>query len=247
LNTSKAVVCVHGAGLDRREFLRTMPILHKAGYSVLLFDCREHGISSSSFNGISFGLREHNDVIHAEKYMKNTLRFEKIAVLGTSQGGTSVLLASAKEDGIDAVIAENPFTSLDELISDVIDQLLKTQPDWTQDTGIASYLISVGDLVPMWFRTFLKFAVKTKVVLLANEGQYINPIDVIHNLNQPVLLIHGTADQLIPLHHSQKLFRRAQEPKHLWEAEGGDHSAIYNRYPKEYEQNVIGFLQQYIG
>jgi len=162
LNTSKAVVCVHGAGLDRREFLRTMPILHKAGYSVLLFDCREHGISSSSFNGISFGLREHNDVIHAVKFMKNTLRFEKIAVLGTSQGGTSVLLASAKEDGIDAVIAENPFTSLDELISDVIDQLLKTQPDWTQDTGIASYLISVGDLVPMWFRTFLKFAVKNQ-------------------------------------------------------------------------------------
>jgi len=49
------IIAIHGAGVDRREFLRFTPWFHEAGFEVLLFDCREHGISSGTGRGVSYG------------------------------------------------------------------------------------------------------------------------------------------------------------------------------------------------
>jgi len=76
-NSTRGVVAVHGAGLDRREFLKLTPMLYKAGYHLLLFDCREHGISSGSFRGFTYGLREHADVIAAVKYFRSVHNMKK--------------------------------------------------------------------------------------------------------------------------------------------------------------------------
>lgn len=32
----------------------------------------------------------------------------------------------------------------------------------------------------------------------------------------PILIIHGTADKIIPVHHAQRLYAAASEPKQLW-------------------------------
>jgi fermentation-respiration switch protein FrsA (DUF1100 family) len=43
------------------------------------------------------------------------------------------------------------------------------------------------------------------------------PIDVIGALApMPVLVIHGEADQVVPVHHGQALFDAAGRPKGLW-------------------------------
>jgi len=246
-NSTRAVVAVHGAGLDRREFLKLTPILHNAGYNILLFDCREHGISTGSLRGFSYGIREHADVIAAVKYMKNIRKMNKIAVVGTSQGATSTILAASKEDAIDAVFLENPFFSFDDLLTDVINGLLNTKPTWTEDSGmLASMLVSSGEYIPNWFRTFLKKATMMKVIYSANEGNIINAGDVIGKLHQPLFLLHGTSDSLIPIRHTLRLFETAHEPKLLWVAEGCEHAAIYNKYPKEYAEKLTGFLKEYL-
>jgi fermentation-respiration switch protein FrsA (DUF1100 family) len=43
----------------------------------------------------------------------------------------------------------------------------------------------------------------------------------------PFLLIHGTADQVIPYAHSKRLFEKAGEPKRLVTIEGGAHIAAF--------------------
>jgi len=244
-NSTRGIVAVHGAGADRREFLRMLPLFHKAGFHVLMFDCREHGTSSGTFRGVSFGLREHVDVLHAIKYMKNVLGISKIAIVGTSQGGSSVLMAASKSRDVVAVVAENPFSSMEEMISDVIDLTLQNKPDWSSETGIVSYLVSMGTMLPGWFRFIVKEAIIMKVMLFS-EGTYLSPIESISTIDKPVMFLHGTADTLIPMHHSQKLYARAREPKFLWVAEGGEHSALYNRFPKEYEEKVVGFLNTFV-
>ena len=40
----KGIIAVHGGGRDRRELHRFLPWLHGAGYEVLTYDCREHGL-----------------------------------------------------------------------------------------------------------------------------------------------------------------------------------------------------------
>src|SRR5438034_980667 len=54
-STEAGVVTVHGAGANRAEFLNESKWLHDAGYTVLLFDCRAHGLSDESGRGISLG------------------------------------------------------------------------------------------------------------------------------------------------------------------------------------------------
>jgi len=246
--TSIGIVAVHGAGGDRRELMRLLPMFYNAGYSSLFFDCREHGVSYGNFRGISFGLREHNDVIQAVKFLKKEKEIKKVAVIGTSQGGASVVMAAAKESGIDAVISENPFSSLDELLKDAIDGILSRKPRWAEEetATFTSYIVQMGQLVPQWFRLLVRKIVVARILWFNSEGEYINTEDAITRLHQPLLLIHGTADSLIPIHHSRKLFQKAHQPKQFWIAEGSEHAAVYNMYPREYEEKVISFLQQYM-
>jgi fermentation-respiration switch protein FrsA (DUF1100 family) len=62
----------------------------------------------------------------------------------------------------------------------------------------------------------------------------------ISRLNSPVLIIHGTADEMIAVDQGRKLFEFAHEPKQLAIIEGGAHSDLWDRglWPI-----VLGFLR----
>jgi len=242
-NSTRGVVAVHGAGLDRRGFLWLVPHLHRSGYNILLFDCREHGVSTGSLRGYSFGIREHADVISAVKYMKRTRNIRKLGVVATSQGAASTIIAASKVDDIDAVWLENPFMSVDELFTDVIDGILDSQPEWSESDVMTTFFITLGRYIPSWYRAYLKFIAMGKIAYLAGETGFINAIDVISTLHQPLFLIHGTKDSLIPIRHTLKLFEVAREPKNLWIAEGCEHTAIYQKYPLEYTDRLTSFLR----
>jgi hypothetical protein len=139
------VVAVHGAGADRREFLRQVPVFHRAGYPVLLFDCREQGISDGAGRGISLGIRESEDVTAAVAWAKLSRGLARVAVIGTSQGAASVILAAATDPSIDVVIAENSFTSIGELVRDVGGlQDVRPIPGWATRVVAAFTLWRVG-------------------------------------------------------------------------------------------------------
>jgi alpha-beta hydrolase superfamily lysophospholipase len=219
------VVAVHGAGADRREFLRQVPVFHRAGYPVLLFDCREQGISDGAGRGISLGTRESEDVTAAVAWAKLSRGLARVAVIGTSQGAASVILAAASDPAIDVVIAENSFTSIRELVRDVGGlQDVRPIPGWATRVVAAFTLWRVGG----W-------------------GQPA-PIDVVAAIApRPLLLMHGTKDAASPYAHSQRLREAAREPVELWILEGAEHAALFNRAPEEWERRVIGFLARWLG
>lgn len=59
----------------------------------------------------------------------------------------------------------------------------------------------------------------------------------------PVLITHGTRDEIIPVEQGRKLFAAAPEPKQLEIIEGGSHNLIGDQ-GKVYFDKVIHFLQQ---
>ena len=217
-----AVVAVHGAGADRREFLRQAPLFYNAGYATLLFDCREQGVSDGAARGISLGFREHHDVSSAVAYVHQQ-GFDRVAVIGTSQGGASVIMAAAADRTIDAVIAENPFTSVHDLVRDVR---------------------SVPERFP---RALLSLVSGMAVLRMGGLGEP-SPLDVVDRIApRPLLLMHGTEDTAIPHSHSQALYERAADPKELWIVPDGRHAMLYNSHPDEWRQRVLGFLSRSIG
>lgn len=59
----------------------------------------------------------------------------------------------------------------------------------------------------------------------------------------PLLLIHGTADAVVPYHHSLRLLEAAQPPKTLLTVEGGAHlDALTPRFGTRYQAALLDFF-----
>ena len=59
----------------------------------------------------------------------------------------------------------------------------------------------------------------------------------------PLLLLHGTADWVIPYSHSSRLFAKAGEPKRLITIEGGGHTeALTRRFTATYQDALVVFF-----
>jgi|AGSF01.1.fsa_nt_gi Hydrolases of the alpha/beta superfamily len=75
------------------------------------------------------------------------------------------------------------------------------------------------------------------------------PFDKFANLSKiplikaPVLVIHGTVDQVIPFSHGQRLFAAIKTPKLSFWVEGADHNDVIEVAGDRYEQILKEFIQ----
>lgn len=75
----------------------------------------------------------------------------------------------------------------------------------------------------------------------------IVPFDRFRNLDKlkrvtcPVLIMHGTADAVVPYWHGEALFRAAREPKRFWKVEGGRHMDLIDT--RGYDETLLGFTR----
>ncbi|MCA9511072.1 MAG: alpha/beta hydrolase [Myxococcales bacterium] len=219
------VVTVHGAGGDRRDFLRHLPLLRGAGYPVLMFDCREHGTSDGAARGVSFGVREHEDVSAAVRHAKEVRGLERVVVIGTSQGAASALLAAASDPAIDGVVAINAFTDIPAMV----------------ESGGRTY----GMTGPLG-RAFLR-AGGHAVVWRLGASALPTPLEAVQRIApRPLLLAHGTDDALIDVAHTRALAAAAPGAE-LWILDGATHSALVDRDPAEWSRRVLGFIARNVG
>jgi uncharacterized protein len=71
----------------------------------------------------------------------------------------------------------------------------------------------------------------------------VAPLRVVRQIApRPLLLIHGTADQTIPVSHTQRLYDAAGAPKELWLADGAGHCGAYFLDRPGYCQRVTAFF-----
>eukprot|EP00698_Gefionella_okellyi_P004027 TRINITY_DN1373_c0_g1_i3.p1 TRINITY_DN1373_c0_g1~~TRINITY_DN1373_c0_g1_i3.p1 ORF type:complete len:379 (-),score=30.63 TRINITY_DN1373_c0_g1_i3:86-1129(-) len=235
------VITAHGATEDRRQFLRHLRPLHEIGLSVLLFDCREHGLSEGNGRGVSYSVREHIDVLAAVAFVKRVYHPKAIVALGTSQGASSVLLAAAQSSDISAVIAENPFIGPEHLLSVVVPTAIRTKPKWgAHETGVAHLITEyVGGNVPTWY---INWIIRVTLWRLGASDQHDISKQIARIAPRPIMLLHGTNDTMVPMEHSKQLHELAGFPKELWLAENAIHARLFNMYPKEWERRVTEFL-----
>lgn len=113
--------------------------------------------------------------------------------------------------------------------------------------GVAVDLASrqpVGGLV-MESAFITAFRVVTKIPLFPFDK--FRNIDKIKRVQCPVLVLHGTADEIIPLWHGQELFAAVNQPKQsFWIEAAGHNDLIFvagSRYPK-IMQDFLKFLNQ---
>lgn len=235
-----AVVCVHGAGRDRRTFLRHAKFLSDAGHDVLLFDCANHGTSDcvpawplSPWPGraISLGRREHQDVNAAVNFVRRRGAI-RVIVLGTSQGASSAIISTSKHQNIDLLILENPFASPEALVGGIVDVLL------------AKIGISI-------FKRLLKAPIVWLSLLrtgnIPARGQ-LRAIDFAGNVHVPMFFVHGTKDIIVDYKQSEVLFDLVMhERKEIWIVDGAAHTQCWFTKPEQFEARVLAFINKHIG
>jgi len=225
-DTNAAIVTVHGGGSDRRSFLDLLPALHAAGYPVLLFDDREHGISDGHGLGMSLGMRESEDVSSAVDYLA-TKGFSRFGTIGSSQGGISAIVAAARDPRIGVVIAQGTGTNLADMMA--ANPALKWLPRPAIDLMVAHFYYRQG---ADW-------------QTIRSGGTW--PIDVIQKIApRPIFLIQGESDQMAPLALAEELYAAAGEPKQFWKVEGAGHRGLRAQAGDAYDRRVLDFFRAYL-
>ena len=214
----KAVLLLHGSGGDRTSMLDYARFLRAAGYATLLIDFRAHGESTGDTR--TFGWYESKDAISAVAWMKQRLPGAKVAVIGTSLGGASALLA---KDALhaDAIIAQSVYGNLREAIWNRVDMRCGT---WAANA----------------FSCLLTFQVPLRLGLDIDE---VSPAKAAAFTSCPVFVIHGTEDRHAHLVEGRAIFDACPSPqKQWWAVPGAGHVDLCTYAGDEYRNRVLAFL-----
>jgi dipeptidyl aminopeptidase/acylaminoacyl peptidase len=87
------------------------------------------------------------------------------------------------------------------------------------------------------------FVARALAALLISDDH--RPLDVIERCTQPILLLHGDSDSIVPISHSQRLAESAGDRATLMVFPGGDHNSLRETNP-EMEQVVIDFFSKHL-
>lgn len=72
-----------------------------------------------------------------------------------------------------------------------------------------------------------------------------SPIDFIGKVQTtPILVVHGNRDEVVPLEQGKQLYQLANEPKTLFEVEGGTHGDSLARNSGAYRRKMIAWLAE---
>lgn len=74
-------------------------------------------------------------------------------------------------------------------------------------------------------------------------SQKFDSIDKIGEINMPLLIVHGAADNYVPPRFSQQLFNAAREPKRLLLVPGGTHNNSMSLAGRTYRQALDGLMK----
>jgi uncharacterized protein len=206
------------------DLLKTAQVVNQAGYSVLMFDFRNHGESGSGVTGV--GLNEYQDVVSAVNYLKNRFENMQVGFVSFCMGANSTLVALSKAKteltDVQCVVAVQPVPALVFVRSFMRDVF----------TSASLMLVPVVDKMCQW------------------RGGYslkaMSPLKYCHDVEVPVLYVQAKTDPWTELNDIQGFYAEIAGPKELWmiEKQMGRFDA-YN-YVGDNPEKIIRFLKQHL-
>ncbi|NIM95359.1 MAG: alpha/beta fold hydrolase [Anaerolineales bacterium] len=214
-----AIVYAPATSHDMRSGLSLVFPFHRAGYNVLLFSYRGHGLSDGDPFGFTYGAMESEDVDAAIRYLSETRGIQHIGAIGHSAGAASIILSAARNPNIDAVVAVAPYAAIEEV--------------WETNRPA---------VIP---KALLDLTMKVSELRKGFTRGQVRPEDVIEQIApRPLLLIHGMEDKRITQAQAMRLFEAAEGPKQFWLVEGVDHEGVRSQGVEDLIDNVIGFFDE---
>ncbi len=245
LTTQRAIIMVHGDTSNRVDkavgILSLSADLAHRGFAVLTFDMRGNGLSPAAPR--SLGYFEQRDVLGAVDFLRSGSlpypelgRTHAIAAWGESMGGSTLILATAQEPAIKAIVSDSAYA----------DALPRIERD------IPAANIAVIGHVPAMFTPGGLIAAQ---VIYGVDYYHIRPVDVIASIApRPIFLIQGTADNTnhrdTPPWNMFILAAALNAPDanvQTWFVPGATHAKSYKVEGKVYVDRIVAFYTAALG
>src|SRR5262249_17333539 len=147
---------------------------------------------------------------------------KRVGLAGESMGAAIALQVAAHNPWIRAVWADSPFASLRRVTAEFVQRV----------TGLPGAVLNPV----LW-----------SAIQVANyRGKFdvhsVDPLALAAQIKCPVYLVHGTADQLITVSHSESIHEALGGEKELWFVEGAGHARAIHRAKQEYSKRLTTFF-----
>lgn len=225
----RGAVIVHGRGRNRvnsdfkPDQIAKLLIAH--GYSVLMFDLRGHGESGGT--RYTLGIEEPRDILAAIDLAAAKAKVDRarVAVIGESLGGGSVLMTVQADPTIGPVITDSAFADGNTVVSESA----------TKYTNL-----------PSWFTPGIVLMAR---LFLGLDLDKVKPAQVVAaHPERAFLFIQCADDTTVRIHHGLDLKAASANPRtELWVVPGCEHVLAYATHPTEWTEHVLGFLTRELG
>jgi pimeloyl-ACP methyl ester carboxylesterase len=241
------VVLCHGYRSSREHLRTAMELEYACGYNVLSFDFRGHGESDSVLTSAGNAeVRDLEAALYAARQQPETLP-GKIILHGFSMGAAVSLLMPPHPDVV-AIIADSPYARSDDIMQRLINFRLQEFSNGWQASflplrrflPLVAWCTVILSAIDFWFR--YGFSVIARPDISFQRWQKPKVI--------PILLMHSSGDELIPIAHARQLVERARTygvPLETYFADVNIHCGAYGSNPAQYNRVIQQFLEHHLG
>lgn len=178
--------------------------LSELGHSVFRFDFSGLGESQGDFRETSLST-DVLDVVAAASWMADQ-GAAPAGLIGHSMGGAAAIQASIRLESVRSVVTMGTSYRVGWRIR----QLLRhADMDVLEREGEAG--IVINDRIYPVTREFMQDLERHSV------------LDTVSSWAKALLVVHGTADSIVPMADAERLFEEARQPKAFWGIPGGEH------------------------
>lgn len=183
------IILMHGWSRNASELLQFASLLNTAGFAVLLFDARGHGMSGD--DGPITIRKFEEDILAGIDYLerRTDVDAKRIGLFGRSIGGASAILAAAADRRIRALASCSAFADPEALTKDTLRMFH----------------------IPSWPIAWL--ACRFIERWLGIDMKQVAPKNQIGRIDAPILLVHGETDSYIESSNMETLYALAHHER----------------------------------
>lgn len=221
-NARGVVIAMHGYGTRYNiDFAPQAQFYHEQGYHLILPMQRAHMGSEGKY--ITFGVKERYDLkLWAHRAVELYGENIDMILAGISMGASTVMMASqlSLPGNIRGIISDCGYTSPWNIVKHVGRRDLHLRP---------FPLLYTTNLFAKWFA---KFNLREASAI---EAMLVNKL--------PVLFIHGTEDDFVPVYMTEENYDACRAEKYKLLISGAKHAQAYVVDTPAYEKAVVEFLR----
>jgi len=214
-NALGTILHLHGNAENISTHFAGVAWMPARGFNVFVFDYRGYGASEGDPS--LEGAQRDIDAAMKTLLARDDIDRNRIVIYGQSLGGALAVYN----------VAHSPFR--DRIRALVIESAFSGYVDITREK-----------FTDHWFTWPFQW-----IPLLTVDDRF-SPLPVIKTISPiPLLILHGDRDPVVPVHHGQRLYEAALEPKQLWIVPGAGHTQAMRETNQQ--DRLVEYLREALG